>query len=332
MHEPTVVVTGATGFVGRALCAQLRSSGVPAARVRLLVRDASRALAAGLPRESLVVGHLREPRAVAEAVADADIVINVAGAVRALSSREYFATNADGVAVLVRAIRARAPECRLVHVSSLAAACPSVDGATSTLPPERCRPRSRYGESKRLGELAVQDVGARVSWVIVRPPIVYGPGDAATRLLFRQALAPVAPVPWIPRPLSIVHVDDLVEVVLRAATQRECTGVLAVEGPDRLDSDELMRALARACDRRTRLVRLPLPLVWPAAVLSDAVSRLRGDASFFGTDKLRDLRAPGWVADGTRVARDLGFVPRVATEAGFRAVARAEGFSPPPAG
>ena len=99
-------------------------------------------------------------------------------------------------------------QAKVVLVSSLAAAGPSLDGADSNCGPAACRPVSVYGASKLQGELAFAESGLR--HLIVRPPVVYGPGDSATRLLFAQALAPLCVVPLRPRPLSIIHVDDLV--------------------------------------------------------------------------------------------------------------------------
>ncbi len=320
-----ILVTGATGFVGRALVEHLLASGVEPGRLRLLVRDARRAAAVGLPAASLVQGHLAAADAVSAAARGVATAFHIAGAVKAGSRQEFMATNAGGTEIVVRALCAGAPGCRLVHVSSLAAAGPSVHGETSALPPERCRPWSDYGESKRRGELAVQAVGERLAWVIVRPPVVYGPRDAATRLLFRQALAPLVAVPWRARPLSLIHVRDLVSALALTARASIAQRVLPVEGPDRHDTDSLACAIAAACGRGARLVRVPLACAWPIALGCDWLGRLRGRPPWFGRDKLRDLRAPGWVADPAPAREALGFVPSIPTAVGFRETAMVEG-------
>ena len=61
---------------------------------------------------------------------------------------------------------------------------------------------------------------------IVRPPVVYGPGDAATRLLFRQALAPLVAVPARRAPLSVIHSDDVVDALLAAIQRRPAGAIL----------------------------------------------------------------------------------------------------------
>lgn len=325
MDERRIFVTGATGFVGGALVRRLLDDGLDPARLRVLARDPQRARAEGLPGESIVCGDLADRRALHRATSDIDVVFHVAGAVKALSRRDFDRANADGTAALMGVLGERAPGCRVVHVSSLAAAGPSVDGSSSALPPEQTHPRSHYGASKREGELAVREFGAALSWVVVRPPIVYGPRDAATALLVRQAGAPLVPVPWRRRPLSVIHVDDLVRALVRAADAEARESFIPVEGPERTDTDGLVRAIARASGRSARLVRVPLGVAWPFAVASDAAALVMRRPSFFGIDKLRDLAADGWVCDPAPARAMLGFEPEISLDEGMARLMRATG-------
>lgn len=316
---PEILVTGATGFVGKALARRLLRSG-HGARVRWLVRDRARARDAGLPLERVSVGDLTDPESLRGAVREVAAVIHLAGAVKSPHPSGYYAANERGTRNLVEALAAAAPGARLVHVSSLAACGPSPDGRASTLPPEHARPCSIYGDSKRRAEFAVAEAGCALRWLVLRPGIVYGPGDPATRLLVRQALAPVTLVPWRPRPLSLVHVEDLVTALLMALDADVHGRFVPIEGPDRLDTHSLPRALAAACGRRARLLPIPIDLAWPVAWTADLLARWRGRASIFSSDKLREIRAAGWVCD-PRPARDLlGFEPRIPTAEGFATI------------
>jgi nucleoside-diphosphate-sugar epimerase len=234
------------------------------------------------------------------------------------------AVNAVATRDLVAAVEQGAPRAHLVLVSSLAAAGPSVDGVGSDALPQCCQPVSAYGESKRLGELAVVESG--LAWSILRPPVVYGPSDAATRLLFRQACAPVCAVPPVARPLSVIHVRDVVAAVLAAGRVRPRGAVLALDGPERTNTHQLLQAIAAACGRTARLLPIPLAVAGAAAYVCDLWGRITGSASFFNGDKVKELRAPGWVADGRALQHVLGSLPEIGLQRGFAEVAQREGF------
>ncbi|HEB52997.1 MAG TPA: hypothetical protein ENI87_07075, partial [bacterium] len=192
-------------------------------------------------------------------------------------------------------------------------------------PPDRCRTVSHYGESKRRGELAV--VSSGLSFTVLRPPVVYGPNDGATRLLFRQASAPFVAVPRTPRPLSVMHADDVAEALWQTVRRRPRGVFLPLDGPERTDTHTLMTRIAATCGRRPRLVPVPMALAGAAAHAADLLARLRRRPGYFNRDKVREIAAVGWVADGSRAGRELAFRPEVALDDGLRRVAVAEGFA-----
>ncbi len=226
-------------------------------------------------------------------------MVHLAGATKGLSRADYFAANADATERLLAAAQQSAPNARFVYVSSLAAAAPSVDGAPSAAPPDELpEATSDYGASKREGERHVLVTAANdpsFNWIVIRPPIIYGPGDAATALLFRQATGWICPVPTKPRPLSIVAIDDVVDALLRAMVGRN-RGFVPLDGPERTDTHALMRALAHAAGRRARLVPVPGFVSGLAARGADVWSKFRGRPMFFSLDKMAEVHACGWVA------------------------------------
>jgi nucleoside-diphosphate-sugar epimerase len=324
---PTFLLTGATGFLGSRLVRLLLDRGVPPDHLRCLVRDRDRAVRAGIPEASIRLGDLGEAAAgtgLAAAAAGADVVLHLAAEVKGWRDAAFSAVNVGGTGRLLRAVDDAAPGAHFVLVSSLAAAGPSVDGTGTAALPDACQPVSAYGESKRRAEQLV--LAARSAWTIVRPPVVYGPGDAATRLLFRQANAPLTAVPVRTRPLSVIHVDDVAEALLRVAMLRPAGAVLPLDGPERTDTHALLRAIATASGRRARLLPVPIAIAALGAAASDGWAALRRRASFFSRDKLREIRARGWVADGGPALDRLGFAATTRLAAGLAAVARQEGF------
>ncbi len=309
--EP-VLITGATGFIGKALALRLAALG---GGLRCLVRNRTRAVSAGLPESSLVEGALEDPGSLARAAANARCIVHLAGATRAFTAADFLAANAAGTAALAAA----APnDCRFVLVSSLAAAGPSRDGDGSAAAPDRCHPCSHYGASKLAGERALLAHRERLDWCVIRPPIVYGPADDATRLLIGQALGLLAPVPFRRRPLSLIFVEDLVDLLITAMAKQGGGGFVPAEGAERSDTHGLPRAIAEAAGRAARLLPVPMPLVRCLGPLFDLVQRVRGKPGFLCSDKLREASAPGWVADGAPAQELFGFRARTPIREGFR--------------
>ena len=273
----------------------------------------------------MVLGDLRDRAVVERAVEGAQLVFHLAGTIKGARPSDFLPVNRDATGLLADAIARRAPSAFVVHVSSLAAAGPSVDGHGTDRDASECRTVSAYGESKRLGELAMTERVRR--FAIVRPPVVYGPGDSATRLLFRSANGPLCFVPPRTAPLSVVHVRDVVGALLAVAHCQPHGATLALDGPDRTDTHALLSAIARACGRRARLAPLPLGLAAAAAWLCDAYSRASGRLLHFNRDKVRELRAAGWVGDARRLAAMTGFHAGVRLEDGLREVALIERFA-----
>jgi nucleoside-diphosphate-sugar epimerase len=321
------LITGATGFLGGLCVRALLRAGVPAQRLRCLVRDPERAARGGLPRASLVAGDLAavDGAGLVDAARGVAAVLHFAGSLKGIRAADFDAINVDGTQRLVQAVRTAAPAAHFVLVSSLAAAGPSRDGSTSALPADRTRPVSMYGDSKRRGEIAVVQSG--LPHTILRPPIVYGSGDAATRLLFRQSTAPLVFVPRRAAPVSVIHADDVVAAALLAVARPPRGLVLPLDGPQRSDMHALSVAIALACGRRARLVRVPLGVVAIVAHAADLWARLCNRPGYFNRDKLREVAAEGWICDPAPAAQALGFHPSIGLAEGLDAVAKAEGFT-----
>ncbi|RJL33533.1 NAD-dependent epimerase/dehydratase family protein [Bailinhaonella thermotolerans] len=307
------LVTGATGFVGRRLVERLLAEG---AQVTALVRRTR-----GLPLPvRAVIGDLATGDGLEEAVRDADHVVHLAGVVRARNAAGYFRVNHYGTSLLVRALAQRPVPPRLVLCSSLAAAGPRLTG----------RPVSLYGLSKRAGEDVAREYAGRVPTIIVRPPIVYGPGDPALlpSLLPMIRLGLVAKAGLGERRYSLIHVDDLCEVLIAAAERGRTVrpgdpshGVYEVDDGREYTWAEVCAALARALGRRPPVVvPVPIPLVRAAAWAAEAGGR----TPWLNRDKVREMTARAWTCDPARDGHDLGLPPPVSLPAALAALFAAD--------
>ncbi len=326
-----ILLTGANGFVGSHVLDALVRTGHEAL---VLLRETSdpRRIARLLPKVRVSRGRLEDPASLADACAEAEAVIHCAGLTRALRAAAFMEANAAGTDRLVGAAN-RAPGVRrFLLVSSLAAAGPGTPEhpARESDPP---RPVSAYGRSKRAGEEAVR-ASARMPWTILRPPLVYGPGDPELRRVFRWAARGRLPLPHTGgQPLSVVYAADLADALLACLEPPACHGkTYHAAHPDWTTAAALAGAIAAAVGRADRRrVRIPRLLLPPLCAAAHAAGLLTGRPGVINLFKRPELTAPGWVCDTALLARDAGFRAATDLAEGLRRTAaayRAEGSLP----
>jgi dihydroflavonol-4-reductase len=316
------LVTGATGFIGSHLVRRIRAHGDA---VTVLVRSTSRPeRRAELERLGVsgVEGDLATGAGLAEAVRGVNRVIHLAALVKARDPADYVRVNAEGTRRLMSAVAARPDPPRVVVCSSLTAAGPSpAPGAVGG------GPVSHYGRSKLGAENAAREFADRVPVVIVRPPIVYGPGDTE----FLPSLLPMARrglmlqgglrQKWY----SLIHVHDLCSALVAAAERGRTVrapgtldGVYTVSDGDVHTTADICAALADVLGW-PRLLVIPVPdaIVFLAAAGSELVGRVRGTVPVFSRDKAREMRCSDWTCTSDRAVAELGFHARIPLRRGL---------------
>jgi nucleoside-diphosphate-sugar epimerase len=313
----TVLVTGGSGFIGRNLVRELVRRTY---RVRCLVRATSQVEHLRADGVEICLGDLCQPECLHEAVAGVDTVFHIAGLVAATRAEQMMRVNGEGTWNVASACAACAKPPVLVTVSSLAAAGPVPEGSLrqESDPP---LPVSRYGHSKRAGELAARAWADRVPTTIVRPGIVFGPEDRLLLPMFRSiARLGIHPVPTFdPPPLSLIHVADLVEILLRAAARGtriggETNGKSSGAGCYFACSDEhptyaeLGRLVADAVGRKhVLLLHLAEPLAWLVGGVAELISQVTHQPLAVNLDKMRESIQPSWAASPRGIRAELEF-------------------------
>ena len=314
-------VTGATGFIGTTLVEKLRARGD---EVLALVRDPGRASELRAMGAELVRGDVARPDSLSDAVPEVDVVVHLAGLVKALTREELFAVNAEGTRSLA-GIAARSGRTRFVLVSSLAAAGPSTPGRPR-LETDRPAPVSMYGQSKLAAEEALRSFASVLEGSIIRPPIVYGPRDKEfLPSLFRLARTGVIAKSGLgDKHYSLIHVDDLVAMIIDVAERGARVDEAGSSGvyfcAD--DADYTWEALARgaltALGRRGTVIPVPEVVTWIAAGASSAAARITGRPAILSLDKMMEIREPAWTCSAEKARRELGWRARVPFVEGMR--------------
>ncbi len=292
-----VAVTGATGFIGSAVARRLHDEGWT---VRVLCREGSSRARLGGVAVQWIPGDLDDFGALRRLVEGTEAVVHCAGVVRGAEESRFQAVNASGVARLAQISGEQAPRPRFLLMSSLAAREPSL---------------SHYAASKRQGERALAEAAESMSWTVLRPPAVYGPGDREMLPLLRGMYRGVAPVVGTKGArFSLLYVDDLADAVASWLRREAVSGQIYELHDGRAGGyawQDVLEAVGELRGGRVLAVRVPAFLVNGIALLNQGVARLTGRSPMLTPGKVRELQHPDWTCDNLAITRDIGWTPRV---------------------
>jgi NADH dehydrogenase len=238
----TVLVTGASGYVGRRLVGRLAERGSP---VRALVHDSRNELPDGV---EAVEGDVTDTASLTRACEGVDVVINLASitADRKPPAGGYDRVNAEGPAALASAARTAGVR-RIVHLAG-------IDTTTGEPGP--------YLAGRRRGDAAMLASGVE-SVAILRPSIMFGGRDSAfVKVLARLVrFSPAVPVPGDGSVrIQLVWVEDVVRCIMQLADDMR-PGQFPIGGPDQPTYDEILDIIGEGLGkRRVRKVHLPVPI------------------------------------------------------------------------
>jgi nucleoside-diphosphate-sugar epimerase len=302
-----VFVTGAGGFIGEALCPAL------AARGHSVVAGLRRAGPPPAGSEPVVLGDISETTDWATALRGVDTIIHLAQRAHAGPDRRALAAEPAALAALVGAAAAAGVQ-RLVLVSSIKAMGETTDPGRPFQPDDEPRPEDDYGRAKlaseRAAAAAVRHTGVQL--VIVRSPLVYGPGVRANFASLMRLARSGLPMPFasVDNRRSLIFRNNLADLLVAAATHPAARTMLLVRDDEDFSTPGLIRALALALGRKPHLFPVPDALfaaLRPFPGIGPKLARL--------TLSLQ--------VDDSATRAVLDWVPPVAAAAGIAATARA---------
>jgi nucleoside-diphosphate-sugar epimerase len=306
-----ILVTGATGFVGRPLCRRLAKAG---AEIRAAIRPGANAPEGAIARPS---PHLGPDADWTRALSGAGAVVHLAARVHVMHDRaadplaEFRAANVAGTLRLAEQAAAAGVR-HLVFLSSIKANGEETHG--TPFGPDQAAPVDAYGVSKWEAEQGLAALAARTGMAvtILRPPLVYGPGVKGNFRALIRLVASGLPLPLgaIDNRRALIGIDNLCDAITAALARPPAAGLartFTLCDRETVSTPELIRRLAIALDRPARL--LPVPVAW---------LRLGGRLS--GRSAMVQRLTASLEVDGSRIGPALGWVPPDSLDQGLAAV------------
>ncbi len=301
-----ILVTGATGFVGSHLVGELLASGRD--QVVALVRESAKLDACAFrDKIAIVRGDLfaSEPLP-----ADIEMVFHLAAVTKSVRRGEFAHVNSEGTRSLLEKLKPLKHLRKVVLLSSLAAAGPNRRSPclSEEMPAE---PISLYGKSK-LAQEEIVAAHCPAPYVIIRAPIVFGPGDMDMLDVFRIVAKGIFPVLGRKeRRYSVIYVKDLVLGMIAAANSPCQNEIFYVANPEAIEWRPFMEQVARLLGRKkTRKIVIPEILGRALAEFSELRIRTFGKKAIFNRDKFNEMKFPAWVCSGEKIDARLHFQPR----------------------
>ncbi len=314
----TTLVTGANGFVGSALCARLRKDGAP---VRGAVRSSN--MRSG-GTEGVTIDGLASDTDWSEALKNVEQVVHLAARVHVMNDKssdplaEFRRVNVEGTAALARQAAAAGVR-RFVFLSSVKVNGEFTEAGQPFTADDVPAPEDPYGVSKHEAEQLLRQIAGETGMevVIIRPPLVYGPGvkanfESMMRWLARGVPLPLAAVTRNRR--SLVALDNLVDLIVTCLNHPAAANrtFLVSDGED-LSTAQLLKRMSAAMGKPARLFYVPPGLLKLGATLLNKpgiYQRLCGSLQL----------------DITKASQLLDWTPPVSVDEGLRRAA--EGFCP----
>lgn len=299
-----LLITGATGFIGRNLLLQMLAA-ERWNKIIVPVRDPDKL------QSLLVTEGWKTPPANLQILKctpefwgndlDCDAAVHCAAVLFGSSSREYYSTNVQGTLKLLKKLP---PAAKIILLSSQSAGGPTPQGCEFRDETTPDHPITNYGKSKKEMEETCLTTFPTRDFIFLRPPMVLGARDQATLPLFRLARGRLRPKPgFCSKQYSFVAVRDLcraISTVLEIDTKALRRRVFYVCHPESITDRDLIQCAGNLLGKKGCILPLPQAIIRAAAWVVDAIPALRYAVPNLTRDRVQEIWPDAWVIHGNR--------------------------------
>lgn len=314
----SVLVTGATGFVGRYLVNALLRQ--PSYRVIAATRRS-----VALPTDIRVVGNIDGQTEWCEALEGVDVVVHLAARAHVLNEQdanpeaEFLKVNTEGTTNLVNQAIAAGVQ-HFIFISSIGAVTSFSEIPVTEESP--CQPDTFYGKSKLATEKALANLASTstMEWTILRPTLVYGAGNPGNmeRLVKLVNLGIPLPLGSIQNRRSFLYVENLVDAIATCVGNKNAySQTFHISDGQDLSTPELIRLIANSTHHSCHLLPVPLWLLKSFGLAGDFLEQITSRQLPFNSQTVRKLTG-SLVVDNRKICNILVWKPPFTVEMGLR--------------
>jgi len=316
-----VLITGATGFTGRHLVKTLAATG---ATIRIIARSSSKRGDLDNLKLEWFIGDVYDEEIIKQAMPDVNYIFHVAAAYREakIDDEIYWKVHVQSTQILAKEALKLANFKRFLHTSTI-----GVHGHIDEAPADeeyRFAPGDEYQNTKVEAELWIRRFAKEndLAMTVVRPAAIYGPGDRRLLKVYKMAKLPICPVLGFGHKglYHLIHVTDLVNFMIIAATHSRTNGEVYICGNDTATSiHEMIKTIGEKIGKKPIFLRLPVtPFFWlgdlcelickplniEPPIYRRRVAFFTKDRSF-NTNKMRDHTAYEYVYSNKKGVEEL---------------------------
>ena len=313
----TLLITGATGFIGRHLIEQAFKNGY---EVIAAVRKHSNISYLKEINIPTVVLNLENPEQLLVGInnilntyGNIDVLIHNAGITQTLNNKEYYEVNTDLTKNLIDAImRSKGKTPKFIYVSSIAAVGPGSSVSFKNISEDDIpHPATHYGKSKLQAENHIRSQ-KDLPWIIVRPTAVYGEHEKNFLNIIKSINNGLELYMGSKKQmLSFIHVSDLVSSIIKLASDGISGQVFNISDGKDYSIVEINAIIKSVLKKNTISIVLPVSLVKVIATMVEFFGRITNTSPILNKDKLHELTELNWLCNNSKIIKEINYTPKV---------------------
>lgn len=316
-YKSIAVVTGANGFVGSHLVDFLLKKDFI---VRCITRKSSDMKWLNNKKVEIIDCGLLDKEGLKKAFEGTEYIFHVAGVVKSKKAEGYFKGNVETTrTILDTALENHNKLKKIVVVSSLTAAGPSVNGIPVN-EDFNCNPITTYGRSKLEEEKLAQSYMDKLPITICRAPAVYGERDTEIFIFFQTFNRGLMTMVGLKdKPLSLIHVSDLVKGFFLAAMCNKSSGQIYFISSEKIYNwKEIGDVTSKVLGKKVIKLKIPHTVVYTVASFAQFVSMFSSKPATLNLEKAKDLVQKAWICDTSKAVKQLNYKQDISLEEGIK--------------